>query len=394
VRPGARVGLLADRDEHLLPALFGILGAGAAYVPLDPSFPAERIAFMIRDAGVEVIATTSAVLERLEVPGSRRLLIDQLAGKASTGEPGAPRGGAEDLAYVIYTSGSTGTPKGVRVPHRSVVNLLSSVAREPGMTEADVVLAVTTLSFDIAVSELILPLVVGATIVLADRAEATDGDRLRAMVERDRVTFIDATPATWRLLLAAGWKGSSAVTAICTGEAMPRDLAMELAPRVKQLWNGYGPTETTVWSSFHRVERGEGPILIGGPVANTAIHVLDEELQPVPVGVIGELYIGGDGVTLGYLDRPELTAERFIADPFRVAPDARLYRTGDLGRWRVLADDHGAPHGALECRAPTSRSSCAAIASSWERSRSRWLVTPRSPSRRWSPAKIAPATSG
>ncbi|MEZ4360740.1 MAG: amino acid adenylation domain-containing protein [Kofleriaceae bacterium] len=346
VKPGAHVGLLLDRDEALLPSLWGILGAGAAYVPLDPSFPVERLAFMIRDAGCDTVVTSSEVAARVGVPLPRALLVDQLGDAAPRGgsSDDAPRGGPGDVAYLIYTSGSTGTPKGVRVPHRTVVNLLTSVAREPGMTETDVVLAVTTLSFDIAVSEVILPLTVGATVVLATKEDATDGDRLRALVERERVTFIDATPATWRILRAAGWPGDEKLTAICTGEAMPRDLAADLVSRVRALWNGYGPTETTVWSSFHRVV-DDGPILIGHPIANTAIHVLDAELQPVPVGAIGELYIGGDGVTLGYHARPELTAERFLPDPFHPDPRARLYRTGDLGRWRTLPDGAGA----LEC---------------------------------------------
>jgi amino acid adenylation domain-containing protein len=351
VRAGDRIGLLVDRDLDLVPSIVGALSAGATYVPLDPAFPAERLRFMALDAHVAAIVTTSAIAAgAASVIGAvPAVMLDDVPAHA---EPAPGTGTADDAAYVIYTSGSTGKPKGVRVPHRSVVNLLTSVAREPGMTERDVVLAVTTLSFDIAVSELILPLVVGATIVLADRAEATDGDRLRALVEREGVTFIDATPATWRLLRAAGWEGSpdaaKQLRAICTGEALPRDLAADLVSRV-ELWNGYGPTETTVWSSFHRVEDSIGdqatPILIGHPVANTTLHVFDEDLQPVPIGAVGELFIGGDGVTLGYLDRPELTAERFLPDPTRVAPGAKLYRTGDLARWRVGADGRGA----LEC---------------------------------------------
>jgi amino acid adenylation domain-containing protein len=343
-RPDARIGLLVDRDLDLVPSVVGALLAGAAYVPLDPSFPAERLRFMVQDARLSAVVTSRALAPlaatiRGELP---LLLLEDVP--AAAAPPREARGSAEDTAYVIYTSGSTGLPKGVRVPHRAVVNLLTSVAREPGMTEADRVLAVTTLSFDIAVSELVLPLVVGATIVLADRAEATDGDRLRALVEGERVTFIDATPATWRLLRAAGWEGSPGLTAICTGEAMPRDLAADLRRRVGRLWNGYGPTETTVWSSFHEVV-DDGPIRIGHPLANTKIHVLDEDLQPVPVGVVGELFIGGEGVTQGYLDRPELNAQRFLPDPTRVEAGARLYRTGDLGRWRPAGDGAGV----LEC---------------------------------------------
>ena len=345
---GDRAGLLVDRDLDLLPSILGTLSAGAAYVPLDPAFPADRLRFMVEDAGVTAIITTSAIAHGASavIDGVPVVALDDIKAEAepTSGPLTARPGTAADAAYVIYTSGSTGKPKGVCVPHRSVVNLLTSVAREPGMTERDIVLAVTTLSFDIAVSELILPLVVGATIVLADRTESTDGDRLRMLVECEGVTFIDATPATWRLLRTAGWEGSPKLTGICTGEALPRDLAADLSPRL-ELWNGYGPTETTVWSSFHRVDDPAGPVLIGRPIANTTLQVLDEDLQPVPVGVVGELFIGGDGVTLGYLDRPELTAERFLADPSRVEPGARIYRTGDLARWRTDEDGNGA----LEC---------------------------------------------
>lgn len=344
---GDRVGLMIERDEHLLPALLGALGAGAAYVPLDPAFPAERLAFMIEDARLALIVTTRAIAARLAATvGSTPLVcLDEPHAQAASPSPSPPvesarAPSAEDDAYVIYTSGSTGKPKGVRVPHRAVVNLLSSLAREPGLHEHDVMLAVTTLSFDIAVSELLLPLVIGAQIVLATREQATDGQALRALLEESGATTMQATPATWRMLLETGWSGARALKALCGGEALPAELAGALLTRVSQLWNMYGPTETTVWSTCARLEAGRA-ITIGRPLANTQLHVLDEERQPVPLGAVGELYIGGDGVTRGYLDRPELTAERFVKDPFRVDPDARLYRTGDLARFGA--------DGQLEC---------------------------------------------
>jgi non-ribosomal peptide synthetase component F len=221
------------------------------------------------------------------------------------------------------------------------VNLLLSVQQTPGMAADDVVLAITTLSFDIAVSEVLLPLTVGARVVLATREVAADGPRLRALIEEAGITFIDATPATYRLLLAAGWAGGAHLRVICTGEAMPRDLGDELCARAREVWNGYGPTETTVWSTFWRVRAPVARVLIGTPVANTRAYVLDARGQPVPAGGRGELYIGGLGVALGYLHRPELTAERFLADPYADEPGARMYRTGDVVR--VTAD------GALEC---------------------------------------------
>ncbi|MBL8344484.1 MAG: amino acid adenylation domain-containing protein [Rubrivivax sp.] len=335
---GSLVGLSCGRNEHMLVGLVGILKAGAGYVPLDPAFPADRLEFMAADAGLRHVVSDRSVGDGLNLHSAERLMVDSLGVQA---ECPAPLGSAEDVAYVIYTSGSTGRPKGVLVPHRTVTNLLESVRKEPGMTAEHSVLSVTTLSFDIAVSELILPLTVGARIVVADRLQAIDGDRLRALVEAEQVDFIDATPSTWRLLVAAGWPGSPRITAICTGEPLPPDLGRELLPRVGVLWNGYGPTETTVWSTFHRVDSIDGPVPIGHPIANTTIHVVDKDLHPVPIGVVGEIFIGGSGVTLGYLNRPELTAERFLPDPFSAQPGARWYKTGDVGRWRA--------DGVLEC---------------------------------------------
>ena len=338
VGPGSLIGLACGRNEHMLVGLVGILKAGAGYIPLDPAFPADRLEFMAADAGLRHVVTDRSVGEGLKLRHAERLFVDELGSRT---EGPTPLGSAADVAYVIYTSGSTGRPKGVLVPHHSVTNLLASVSQKPGMKLGNTVLSVTTLSFDIAVSEVILPLTVGARIVVADREQATDGDRLRALIESEQVDFIDATPSTWRLLLAAGWKGSSGMKAICTGEPLPPDLGRELLPLVGELWNGYGPTETTVWSSFHKVEVIDGPVPIGQPVANTDFHVLDAQLRPVPLGVVGELFIGGAGVTLGYLGRPEMTAERFLRDPFGTDGSKHLYKTGDLGRWRA--------DGVLEC---------------------------------------------
>ncbi len=353
VRRGTFVGLCLNRTAELLVSVLAVLKAGGAYVPLDPGHPVGRVAYMAEDAQVALLLTEEAVRAdaRLAEAWSAARVVsvdgadaEEIAARSDAGlddESDVEAAGPEDPAYVIYTSGSTGRPKGVVVPHRSVVNLLLSVRETPGMAADDVVLAITTLSFDIAVSETLLPLTVGARVVLASREVATDGLQLRARIERAGVTFIDATPATYRMLLAAGWEGGPHLRVVCTGEAMPRDVGEALLAHAGEVWNGYGPTETTVWSSFWRVRAPLTRVLIGSPIANTRAYVLDARGRPVPVGVRGELFIGGAGVTTGYLRRPELTAERFVADPFAGGAGARMYRTGDVAR--VLAD------GQLEC---------------------------------------------
>ena len=267
---------------------------------------------------------------------------DQLAAAPTTRiEASAESALPEDPAYVIYTSGSTGRPKGVIVPHRAIANFLTSMQHEPGLTANDRLLAITTLSFDIAVLELLLPLSVGAQIVLADRETAGDGAALLALLESSRATVMQGTPSSWRLLLEAGWPGSPDFKALCGGEAMAPDLAASLLARCGSLWNVYGPT---VWSTCARIappHDGQAPdVHIGRPIANTSIWVLDAHGELCPFGVPGEICIGGAGVTKGYLDRPELTSDRFIADRFSASglqPDgaALLYRTGDRGRWRA-----------------------------------------------------------
>jgi amino acid adenylation domain-containing protein len=240
----------------------------------------------------------------------------------------------EHLAYVIYTSGSTGKPKGVQVTRGALINLLWSMREWLQLTERDRLLAVTTISFDIAGADVWLPLLVGAQTVVASRESAADGDALRGLLQRHDITFLQATPVTWRLLFDAGWRGKPDLQTVCTGEAMPPEVAEQLVPVVRRVWNLYGPTETTIWSTGYLVADGREPILIGRPVANTQCYILDAQGQTVPIGVTGELFIGGDGLARGYLNRPELTAEKFIPDPFR-GGQARMYRTGDLARYRA-----------------------------------------------------------
>ncbi|MBD5633629.1 MAG: amino acid adenylation domain-containing protein, partial [Candidatus Eremiobacteraeota bacterium] len=328
---GAGVGVCVDRTVELVVGLLGVLKSGGHYVPLDPDYPAERIAFVVRDASLALVLT----LERLRpvVPfetASAVALDGDLAAVVSADRTFAVRAGPADLAYVIYTSGSTGRPKGVMVPHRALVNFLCSMAREPGLVSTDRLLAVTTVSFDIAGLELWLPLVVGAAVVMAPREAVVDGRRLAELLTSSGATMLQATPVTWRLLLAAGWRGNAGLTMLCGGEALPPDLAEALEPLGAALWNMYGPTETTIWSALERVGAGQ-PIGLGHPIANTQLYVLEAGGDPAPLGLPGELWIGGDGVAAGYFGRPELTQERFAADPFR-APGDRMYRTGDLVR--------------------------------------------------------------
>ncbi len=343
VGPEVLVGVSLQRSLDLPVALLGVLKAGGAYVPLDPAYPADRLGYILEDGRVAVLITEGDLAAQLPAGGAR--VVARVVGVAETspladGEALPPSGaGPDNTAYVIYTSGSTGRPKGVEVRHGGVINFLASMARQPGLAAADVLLAVTTVSFDIAVLELFLPLTVGARVELATRDVVADGARLAALLESAGATVMQATPATWRMLLESGWRGQAGLKALCGGEALPADLARDLLGRVGSLWNLYGPTETTVWSALQRIDAaaaGRVLVPIGQPIANTVIHLLDRHLETVPVNIPAELYIGGDGLARGYLRAPALTAERFVPDPqaaLRGQPGARLYRTGDLARY-------------------------------------------------------------
>ncbi|MFG3054110.1 amino acid adenylation domain-containing protein [Kitasatospora sp. NPDC048239] len=332
VGPGSLVAVAVRRGRMLPAALLGVLRSGAAYLPIDVDQPAARNLAVLDDAGVGVLVAEQATAGDELFLGRTTVLVD---GPEAAAAPEAPAAavGPEDPAYLLYTSGSTGRPKGVAVPHRAIVNFLGSMGREPGLTDRDVMAAVTTVTFDIAGLELWLPLVTGARVEIADRATATDGRALAAWLDERAVTVAQATPATWRMLLEADWPGRPGLTALCGGEALTADLAEALLKRTAALWNLYGPTETTVWSTAQRVTAElaahGGVVALGAPIANTRLHLLDAAGRPAPVNGIGELCIAGDGVALGYHGRPDLTAERFVPEPG--GPEgALMYRTGDL----------------------------------------------------------------
>ncbi len=327
------VGISLPRGARELVAMLATSKAGGAYVPLDPSHPIDRLQLVLEDAAPQVMVIHPGSPLAGATKAANVIVLDDL-GHVTEGYDSTPPLVAHDptqLAYVLFTSGSTGRPKGVEVPRGAFSNFLRSMAHEPGLSEAERLLAVSTTSFDIAGLELFLPLYVGATTVIADRATVMDPRLLRLRLEADDITFMQATPATWRLLLEAGWKGHPRLRMLCGGEALSRALADRLLACGGELWNMYGPTETTVWSSLQRIAPGTQRISIGKPIDRTQIYAVDDQRRPVPLDAVGELCIGGHGLARGYRGRPDLTAERFVQNPSGPAGD-RIYRTGDLGR--------------------------------------------------------------
>lgn len=330
VKPGDKVGISLDRSADLVVALLAVLKSGAVYIPLDPAFPLNRINYMLADSAAVVLLTSEKYKGQYESSAKELLLEDILPtlGQYPVTDPDVEVK-STDLIYILYTSGSTGMPKGVQIAHYNVVNFLYSMQKEPGLKATDKLLAVTTISFDIAGLELFLPLITGAQIVIANAAQAKDGHALLDIIKQDDITVMQATPYTWRILLESGWE-TERIKVVCGGEALPLDLATRILGRASSLWNVYGPTETTIWSTLKEIKAGDKHISIGKPIANTGVYVLDKFMNALAPGVAGELYISGDGVGQGYLNQPELTAEKFVDDIFSDKPGAKMYRTGDL----------------------------------------------------------------
>jgi len=338
VRPDQPVGIAVERSAEMIIGLLAILKAGGAYVPLDPAYPEDRLAYMIEDSGMALLLTQARLQAVLPIPETlQTLLLDQPDAALQAAPHSCPAVplSAEHLAYVIYTSGSTGKPKGVMVRHGALDNFVSSMIARPGLAASDRMLSLTTFSFDIFGLEIYGPLVAGASVVLTGQDVHQDPQAVLALIERHAVSVLQATPSSWRMLLNHEHASRLAgCTLLCGGEALPLELAQRLLALSPKVWNLYGPTETTIWSALHPLSLENPRPLLGGPLDNTALYILGSDLTFNPPGAPGELLIGGDGLARGYFQRPALTAERFVPDPFSTTGE-RLYRTGDLTRYRA-----------------------------------------------------------
>jgi myxalamid-type nonribosomal peptide synthetase MxaA len=332
VKRGDRVGVLLMRSLDLIPAMLATWRIGALYIPIDIGFPKKRIAYMLADSNVHVVIADCELLYLLDDEhASIALCIETLSERNFLSKDVLPAYGT-DSAYIIYTSGSTGMPKGVEIRHDALINCLLATKEYVEFTSDSRMLALTTISFDISTVEIFMPLISGGCVDLGEDGLVNDGIQLMEKIGNRKPSHVQATPSTWKAVLSAGWAGEDEICLLTAGEAVSRDLAEQLLQRCRVLWNLYGPTETTVYSSAHRIESDIGkPMRIGRPLPNTQLYILDKHYQPVPIGAIGDLYIAGEGLAVGYWQRPELTAERFIPNPFR--PGEHMYLTGDLARY-------------------------------------------------------------
>lgn len=331
------VGICMERSLDIIIAILGILKSGGAYVPMDPDYPEERLEYMMEDSGASIVLTQSNLLNKLSqfIGNDVELLVidrdwDDIVTEGKDRKELVQEVKGSDLAYVIYTSGSTGKPKGVMIPHKALTNFLITMMDKPGINSKDRLLAVTTFCFDIAGLELYLPLICGAKCFICSAEKTKDAEKLKGEIQRIKPTIMQATPVTWKMLFQVGWKNEEKVKILCGGEALPEKLKKSFVDTDSDVWNVFGPTETTIWSLLEHIKAKEN-ITIGNPIGNTQVYIIDKNLQPTPVGIAGELCIAGDGLARGYLNKPELTAEKFIDNPFNNG--TKLYRTGDLARW-------------------------------------------------------------
>lgn len=349
VKPGDTIALALDRSADMLICLLAIMKSGAAYVPVDPEYPKKHIEYMLGDSSAKILLSSEKYKGAFAGEGIKEIIFEDIADQVSGysgNDPDVDVKGS-DLAYVIYTSGSTGQPKGIAIEHHSLCNFLFSMQKKPGISADDKLLAVTTISFDISGLELYLPLISGAELILADAGTARDGRELLDLVRSENISIMQATPSTWRIMAESNWKEQLDLKALCGGEALPKDLAQLLLDRCSSLWNMYGPTETTIWSAVKQIVASNDPITIGRPIGNTQIYILDQQLQPVPAGRTGEIYIGGEGLARGYLNKPELTSKSFVNDPFSKDGSGKIYRSGDLGKFM--------PDGEIQCFGRTDK---------------------------------------
>jgi amino acid adenylation domain-containing protein len=326
------VAVAMDRSIKMIVCLWGIIKAGAAYLPIDPNLPSERVDYILKNSGAKILCTTIAHAPKYQ-DFTDQHLFDDIWITRHNYAPETPEieHNPQHLAYILYTSGSTGQPKGVAVERNSLVNLLLSIQQSPGITPDDIMLSITTISFDIAELELLLPLISGAQLIIVDNEVVKDGRALLGIIKQEKISILQATPFTWRMLLQSGWDERLPLKAFCGGEALPKDLAQKLLERCSELWNMYGPTETTIYSTIKKISAQDELITIGHPIANTHVYVLDNDHKRLPDGIEGEIYIGGAGVARGYIGREDLTSERFIDDKLS-GKKGRLYKTGDWGK--------------------------------------------------------------
>jgi len=333
IKPGDNVAVSLPRSIDLIISLIALMETGAAYLPLDPSYPFKRLEFMIDDSESKFVITSKDFSDKHQF-STKTLILEDLLTKL-TKYPEEPTNidvGNDSIVYLLYTSGSTGKPKGVTITHKNLVNLLHSVLKEPGIHKHDTIVSITTISFDIAMAELFLPLLTGAKLVLTTEETAKDTRLLLDLIKDEGITTMQATPATWQMLLDSGWNHHLPIKAISTGEAITLGLAKKILSQVNELWNMYGPTETTIWSSYKKILKTDELVAIGKPIANTQLYIVDENNNLVSPGKIGELWIAGDGVANGYWKRPELTTAKFIKNTFLNEVDSKLYKTGDLAK--------------------------------------------------------------